>query len=467
MIRPFLLAMLLAQTAHAQAPGPADPRGLIPGSQPFAAGRCTPQAAPLTLDAAVDIALCRNPRTAVAWAAAQAGAAQAGAARGALLPQVDVGIGPTLNRSQSFGGTGFVDSGGQFIGGGASTITNTTTSARLGLSWLILDGGGRAGRIAAADANAAALRAQFDDATLAVVLEVVSAWNLLVANRAIEQANIANLEFARQSRDLAAARREAGVATSADRLQGETQAAQAELTLTQTRGNVASAAARLAVAMGLPPATVLALADLPPLAEAGALRGDAEALIAEAERLRPDLRAARLQLEAAEANVAVARSLGRPSVALQASNSLSALDTTIDRNLSSAGITLSIPLFSGWNTRYQIAQARAQQAQQAASLEQVRQTAGLAVYQGFVGFENALASLVPARVLVTSATESAALAQGRYRAGTGTYADLLNAQNALASARQQLVQAEFNTRTAQAELARAVGDMDAYGGATR
>jgi outer membrane protein TolC len=70
-----------------------------------------------------------------------------------------------------------------------------------------------------------------------------------------------------------------------------------------------------------------------------------------------------------------------------------------------------------------------------------------------------LSSLTTARVLVQSATLSADLAQGRYKAGVGTFADLLNAQSALASARQQLVQSEFNVRTTNAQLARAVGSI--------
>jgi outer membrane protein TolC len=121
------------------------------------------------------------------------------------------------------------------------------------------------------------------------------------------------------------------------------------------------------------------------------------------------------------------------------------------------GLSLSMPLFSGWNTRYNIAAAQAQLDQQTALAEQTRQQAGLTVYTNYVALENALASLGTARALIASATESAALAQGRYRAGVGTFADLLNAQSALAGARQQLVQSEFNVRTANAQLARAVG----------
>ena len=116
-----------------------------------------------------------------------------------------------------------------------------------------------------------------------------------------------------------------------------------------------------------------------------------------------------------------------------------------------------MPLFSGWNTRYNIAAAQAQFEQQKALAEQTRQQAGLTVYSNYVALDNALSSLATARVLVKSATQSADLAQGRYKAGAGTYADLLNAQGALANARQQLVQSEFNVRTANAQLARAVG----------
>ena len=453
MIRMILPLMLLA--APALGGTPEDPRGLIP--PPRAACGEVPATA-LSLAALVDIALCRNPQTAAGWAAARAAAAQAGAARGAVLPSIDASFGPTLTRSNSFQGTGFVDGNGQIVGG-AQAVTNTNTSARLALSYLIFDGGGRSARIAAADAQAAAALAQYADTAQAVVLNVVTAYNALAGNRAVEEANRANVAFARQSRDLAAARSRAGVATGADRLQAETQLAQAELTLIQTRGSVATSAAQLAVAVGLPPTMALDLAPAAPLGDAARLKAGAAALIAEAERLRPDILSARANVSAAEANVRSARSAGRPSLAVQASNSLSAVDTNVDRNLASVGVILSVPIFSGWNTRYNIAAARAQLEQQQALAEQTRQQAGLAVYSNVIAFENALASLETARVLVASATESAALAQGRYKAGVGTFAELLNAQAAQAGARQQLVQAEFNLRTADAQLARAVGDM--------
>ncbi len=454
-----LALIALAASPALAAPSHDDPRGILPVARPSVGANAAcgdVPAHPLSLPDLVDIALCRNPQTAVSWASVRAAAARIGVARGAELPSINATFGPTFSRSDSFQNTGFVDANGNLVRG-SSSLSQTNTSARLALNYLLFDGGGRAAGIAVASAQQRAALAQYADAAQGVVLNVITAYNSLAANRQVEQANIANVTFARQSRDLAAGRQRAGVATPADRLQGETSLAQAELTLIQTRGNVATAAAQLAVAIGLPPVQPLDLAPPQPLATGALLRSGADALIADAERLRPDIIAAKANVNAAEASVRQAQSAGRPSVSLNASNQLSAIETSVDRNLISAGVSLSIPLFSGWNTRYNIAAARAQLDQQKALGEQTRQQAGLAVYSNYIALQTSLASLTTARALIASATESAALAQGRYKAGVGTFADLLNAQSALASARQQLVQNEFNVRTANAQLARAVG----------
>jgi TolC family type I secretion outer membrane protein len=454
MMTPLLLLLIAAAPSTHD-----DPRGLLPVTQPplragqTGCGEVPPH--PLTLAELADIALCRNPATAVSWAGVRSAAAQVGVAKAATLPSVNATIGPTLNSSKSFGDTGFIDANGNLVAG-SSVLTQINSSARLAVNYLLFDGGGRQAAIDAAAAQQRAAMAQYADAAQGVVLSVVTAYNSLYANRAVEAANVANVAFARQSRDLAAGRQRAGVATGADRLQAETSLAQAELTLIQTRGNVATAAAQLAVAAGLPPTQKLDLAPATPLPKRALLEG-ADALIAEAERLRPDIIAARANIDAAAANVRSAQSAGRPSVNLQAANTLSAIDTSIDRNTASAGVSLSVPLFSGWNTRYNIAAARARLEQQTAQAEQVRQQAGLTVYSNYVALENALSSLSTTEALVTSATASAELSQGRYKAGVGTFADLLNAQSALANARQQRVQAEFNVATANAQLARAVG----------
>ncbi|WP_310496028.1 TolC family protein, partial [Sandarakinorhabdus sp.] len=144
-----LAALLLSQApvaAQSLLSGRDDPRGLIPAQPaPQLPGQTACGDVParaLTLADLADIALCRNPQTTSAWAGARIAAAQSGAARGRLLPSVDVQIGPTFSRSDSFLNTGFVDSNGQVISG-ASTVCNATTTARLAVNYLIFDGGAR------------------------------------------------------------------------------------------------------------------------------------------------------------------------------------------------------------------------------------------------------------------------------------------------------------------------------------
>ncbi len=460
-VRSILFALLLSAATPVVAAPFGDPFGLIPAARPplspLQASCGAVPARPLTLPDLVDIALCNNPQTAVSWAAVRSAAAGVGIARSASLPSVSATIGPVLSRSDDLGsGRTFVDSNGNVVGTGSSS-TEVDTSARLALSYLLFDFGGRAASIAAAQAQQRAAIAQYADAAQGVALTTVNAYHALLGNRASVTAAEATLVFAAQSRNLAAARKNAGVATGADRLQAETSLAQAQLTLDQARGNVATSAVQLAVAIGVPPGQAIDLAAPPPLPSARLLKDGADALVAQAERLRPDIAAARANAAAAEANVRSARSAGLPSVSVTANNNLSAVDTRFNTNSASVGVSLSVPIFQGFYHRYATAQARAQADLQAASAEQVRQQAGLAVYSNAIAFDTALKSLTSARALIASAQASADLAQGRYRAGVGTFTDLLNAQSALANARQQLVQAEFNVRSANAQLARAIG----------
>ncbi len=460
LFRLLLIAGLAAAPALAQGE---DPRGLLPTERPRitngpACGDAVP-AGPLALPDLVDLALCRNPATAVAWASVRSAAAGVGIARAAQLPTVSAQIGPTLSRSDFFRNQGF-SSGGQTFSSSSSS-TDLGSTANLALDYLIFDFGGRRARIDSARASQAAALANFADTAQGVALDTVTAFNSVNANAASVTAAEASVLFAKRSYDTARAREVAGVATPSDRLQAQTSLSQAELTLTQARGNLRTARGQLAVVISLPPSTPLDLAAPPPLGSSDLLRSDVDTLIRDAEKLRPDILAQRAQVDAAAANVRAARSDLRPSLSTSAQNNVSYADSINDRNSASAGLTISIPLFNGYARTYQVTQARAELDRATAVAEQTRQNAGLDVFGNYVALQTAIRSLATSRDLIASATAAADIAQGRYKAGVGTFTDLLNAQSSLASARQQLVQAEFDVRNAQAQLARSIGGIGA------
>ena len=463
MFRPYAAIAIVGALA-APAAGSDDPRHLI--AAPPAPCAALP-ATPLTLPDLVDLALCANPATAVAYAASRSAAANVGIARASELPTLSATVGPTLNRTDYLSAQQFSIAPGVNFSA-TSNSTDFGGSGSLALTYLLFDFGGRSARIDAARAQQRAAISQVADAAQSVALTTVSAYNNLQGYLASVAAAEATVAFNRSSFDLADAKRRAGVSTPADALQARTSLAQAELTLAQARGNARTAAGQLAVAIGQPPTTVLNLAPAPPLASADVLTRDVTTLITDAERLRPDLATARANRDAAVADVRAARSDLKPSVSASVQDQLGYANSSTDSNRASVGLTLTVPFFNGYDRTYRVAAARAEADRQAALLEQTRQQAGLDVYTQATALTTAIAVLATARDLINSATASADIAQGRFKAGVGTFTDLLNAQSALASARQQLASADFGVRNAQATLARAVGQIgDAVDGMRR
>ena len=438
----FIITLTIASAVAANE----DPRHLLTAPP---APCALPPSNPLTLADLVDLALCANPATAVAFAASRAAAANVGIARASELPTLSATVGPTLSRTDYRTSQRFTSSGSTELG----------SSASLALNYLLFDFGGRAARIDTTLAQQRATVSQVADTAQTVALTTITAYNSLSASLGAVTAARATVAFNRSSFDLADAKRRAGVSTPADALQARTSLAQAELTLAQAQGNARTAAGQLAVAIGQPPTTVLTLAPTPSLDTADSLTRDVGTLIADAERLRPDLTTARANRDAALANVRATRSDTRPSVGVGVQDSLGYANSATDSNRATVGLTLSVPLFNGFDRTYRVASARAEADRQTALLEQSRQQAGLDVYTQATALRTAIAVLATARELINSATASADIAQGRFKAGVGTFTDLLNAQSALASARQQLVSADFGVRDAQARLARAVGQI--------
>src|ERR1700747_2134628 len=122
----FVASAIAGSTAAAD---PIDPIGR----------NCTLPVGPLSFPTAVDYALCRNPTTRGAWAAAREQAAAVGVAKSALYPSLSATGSATKSTGQQFDVTGNHIDGWQ-----------TTTGATINLNWTLYDFGARSGRIASA-----------------------------------------------------------------------------------------------------------------------------------------------------------------------------------------------------------------------------------------------------------------------------------------------------------------------------
>ncbi len=404
-----------------------------------------PLAHALNLQEVVNIALCNNPQTRAAWANSLVQAAQVGMSKAAYLPTV-------------------ILSKRVFDNNTIGTAVPGTDQRDIGVtfSYLLYDFGARSASLEnSRQLLAAAIATQDEDSTReSVFLAAVQDYYQVQAYSAALDAALESERAAKESFDAAEARYKVGSATPADELQAQTAYSQATLNRITADGNLRNAQGTLANMIGLDANRSVALIPANTAAIPENFEGDIGSLIEQARMHRPDLQAAAAQVKAAEASADAVRASGRPTISLSASSNRYNY-SGINSSGTSVGVNLSVPLFSGFATTYQVRSAEAQVDAKNAQLEQVHLQVALDVWTAYQNLTTATQSLRTSAVLLDSAQQSAQVALGRYKAGVGSILDLLNAQSALASARQQRIQAMFSWNIDRATLAQAMGSLDA------
>jgi outer membrane protein len=408
---------------------------------------CPMPVATLSLPQAVEIALCRNPSTRAAWAAAHQQAAALGSAESAWLPTIT----GTDSETRSFGS--HVD-----VSGNEVTGPQNTNDAAVNLTWTLYDFGGRTGKIRSARYLLDAAAETADSAVQQTVFNVVQSYYGVIAGNDAEAAAKSSEEAARRSVEAARALHLGGATALGDVLQAETAYDQAVLASVQAAQTAKSSLGTLAVTIGVPADQPLKLDAAEPVpSQVPPLTSRMSDLMAAAMRQRPDLAAALAQRDSAEADITVARAVGRPSIALTGGRNR--VDTTAVplQNFSQVGVTVTVPIFTGFSVGYGVRQAQAILETRDVNAEQVRLTVSQNVWNGYYALDSANKQLTATATLITTADENQEVALGRYQAGVGSIIDVLTAQTAAASAAQTRITAVLNWEVARAQLVLALG----------
>lgn len=397
----------------------------------------------LDLFSVVNIALCNNPQTREVWANSRAQAAQIGVAQSGYLPNVSASLAENWN-----------------------TPGNRQRSVGLNLSYLLYDFGARAANLESARQLLVSVSATQDNTVQSIFLAAVQAYYQTLATQAALDAAIVSEQAAEQSFKAANARYLAGSVTPADKLTAQTAYSQATLARIAANGAMKIAQGTLANILGLDANTGVTLSAPQPDSLKRLEKNNFKdfeqhiaALIEDARRNRPDLRAAEASVKAAEATTDAARAAGKPTISMTATNSQNSI-AGINAHASTLGLSLSAPLFSGYAPNYRIRAAEAQIDARKAQRDRIRLQVALDVWTAYQNLTTATQNLRTTADLLASAEQSERVALGRYKAGAGIMLDLLSAQTTLASARQQRIQADLNWNISRATLARAMGSLD-------
>ncbi len=189
----------------------------------------------------------------------------------------------------------------------------------------------------------------------------------------------------------------------------------------------------------------------------GLLDGSDVELRARARDNHPGLQAMRHQVEAAGAQVNVARAGAKPQFNVMTKYDWNSDSLGLDAGSYTVAGVLSWTAFDGGSTHAGIDRAQAQRAELVAKLRQAEEGVGYQVTEAKRKALEADTRIAARKVAVEQATEAQRLVKKRYENGVGTLIELLAAQAQLDKARADQIAAEYELAVNRAELKRAAG----------
>ena len=420
------------------------------GAAVFADELQAPQAIPevLTLEKAMELALSNHPSLRVASGTQAINEALVGQAQSGFYPQVQGTVGKTLrttNSTSSFPGSSVPRStSGKTTGFYQNSVT---------LNQLFYDFGTTKSLVDTAQFNLRAANSDAETTVQTVVINVQQAYfNLQQSQRLVTVSEEAITQF-KKHLDLAKGRFKAGVAPKIDVTTAEVDFSNAQLNLITARNNALVARVTLNNAMGIQTASPYRVQEP---SQGEAYQVSLDEAVARAMQLRPEMISQRAQEQAAEVAIKAAQGNFFPTVTGSANYSYNGIEFPLVYNWSVVG-AVNIPIFSGFLTKQQVAQARASLLRTKANGDVLRQNILLEVNQALLNLEAARERLRVTAVTVEQATERLALVEGRYKAGLSNAVEVTDAEVALVNAQVNDVVAMSSYQAAKAQLDRAMG----------
>lgn len=394
----------------------------------------------------IQMGICTNPSLNKAYMSVKTSEAEVGQSKSEYLPSV------TASGSASVSGNK-IEKG--------TYNKNYPYSGNIGLDWLLFDFGGRGARLEKMKAYLSSAEfnynAQLQETILSInnaYLKLLGAKEVLISAKDTEKSYKKAYEESRRRFDL-------GLVALSDKLLAKTSYEQSKLTTIKAENTVKQAQGNLATLLNLSPDTSFNLMTPPKdkdITELETSEG-VEKLMDLALEQRPELKSKESSVKAAKENISALRSTTLPT--LSAAGSAGYGDTWRKSNpyqiSTSAGLRLSMPLFTGFNDTYKVAAAEYQYRQAQYGLEETQNSIRNEVWGAYQDYQTAVEAYKISKAVMDSAKENERVAMKSYEVGRGNILNLLTATSQMSEARQELVNAFYSVLISKANLYRAIG----------
>ena len=420
---------------------------------PFSAGaqEIIKKGEALNLERCIEIALKMQPNIIAASSTVNINESRIGQAKSNYYPQVNWSssysrIKPASSSSSSSSGT----SNGTL---GRTSGSFDQYSAGFNVSQTISDFGKTPTQVKIQNLNLDSSRSDLRNTTDQIILAVKQAYygvvqakyNVLVAEDTVKQTQ--------QQLEQAKGFFTVGTKPKFDVTKAEVDLSNAKLNLIKNENAFRVSKVNLNIIMGIPDAPEYTLDENISFVKYEITLEDA---LAKAYENRPDLKSIVSRRQASESSVDLAKTGYYPVLTGNAAYSWSGEKFPLEHGWD-VGAALSFPIFSGFLTKYQVQEAKANLDVLKANEESLKQTVFLEVQEAYLTLRAAEEAIPTAKLGVEQAKENLEIANGRYAAGVGNPIEVTDAEVGLANARTFYIQILYADKIAQASLEKAMG----------
>jgi outer membrane protein len=423
---------------------------VLVGTLALPAALAAQDARPITLDEAVRLARRNVPAAVQARNSVRSSAAQLRTRYGAFLPTLSFGGG-----AQKQNGTRYLADLDTILPNDAPWRANHSLSSSVDL----FAGGRKYFDMMSARANVDAAEAAEITQNFAVARDVKQQYFAVLAAREQQAAAKTQLTQAEQQLRAAVARVAAGAATRSDSLRSVIQVGNARLAVLSADNALAAANASLSRLVGSIAIVTAVTSDTSVVATINATEAELFDLVEKG----PTVNQAKSQVAAAKQSKRSSWSPYLPTLSMSLSQSFASseegfgfLGDQRNKNLSTS-VRMSFPIFNGLSREQQVVTAGIAEQNAEAQLRDARLNARQQMVQQYGNYKTAQARVEIQQASVLAGEEDLRVQQERYNLGAGTLLDLITSQSTLITARQALIQARLDARTAKAQIEALVG----------
>ncbi len=421
----------------------------------------------LTLNEAISIALNRNTSLIKVKNTLESSQSQLKSAYGDLLPSLGASATWSFQRVSDVGGTQRDFLGNEVVTA-ASQVDNRSYSTGIGGNVRLFDGLANIANISQKKDNLKATEYNIEKKKQDVVYDATNYYYLVLNAEELMRVREENVKYYQKFYETVNERNRLGIVAKADVYTSQVQLGNAELLLIQAQNNYETTLGNLLNYLGLDVLEEYKLVN-PFVNQSGA---DIDEYVREFDNVqnmvkaaldtRFDFKSQQLNVNSAESGLTIARSGLFPLLTGNYSYSTSAtkFDKLLDRKVLNVGLSLSVPIFSNWNTETQIQLAEVTLKNTKEDLLALERLIKIEVKQGFLDLVAAKKSLDVASKNVIAAEETRKINQERYNLGSGTILEVLQADRDYTDALRNKINTTFDFYTKRDKLNNSLGKLD-------